>query len=206
MNQMSGSMSFKIRYVNTDLLVAPKGTSNSLGTLKKGAVVLITEDVDPYYYKVRLDNGLEGYIYKDAGKPEPGLSLTKIASVNGTEPKETTPKPAARSSNGVAPEVPAAITERRPISTVRTNGTPRPRPEASAPAPSTARVVGAGPGITITSAEIAVFDKPGIIGRQVAKLRRGERATLLSDDGFFYQVRLSTGIVGYIPRYAGEQS
>jgi hypothetical protein len=201
-------MSFKIKYLNTDLLVAPKGTSNSLGTLKKGAVVLITEDADPYYYKVRLDNGLEGYIYKDAGTTAPGLSLTKIASVNGTEPKEAAPKSAAPSSNGVAPELPG----RRPAATVRASAAPtpapapRPRPEISSSAPSTARVVGAGPGITITSAEIAVFDKPGIIGKQIAKLRRGERAALLSDDGFFYQIRLSTGIVGYIPRYAGEQS
>jgi uncharacterized protein YgiM (DUF1202 family) len=198
-------MSFKIKYVNTDLLVAPKGTSNSLGTLKKGAVVLITDDADPYYYKVRLDNGLEGYIYKDAGKTAPGLTLTKIIAVNGTEPKEAAPKAIAPkagpvvSTNGAAPEV-AAPTVRKSVKA------PRPRPETSAPVPSTARVIGAGPSITISSAEIAVSDKPGITGRQVAKLRRGERVTLLSDDGFFFQVKLATGIVGYIPRYAGEQS
>lgn len=73
---------FKIKWQKADLLVAPKGTSNSLGYLKKGAVVIITEDSDPYYYKVFLDNGLVGFVYKDAGEKGRGLQPTKMSPLN----------------------------------------------------------------------------------------------------------------------------
>ncbi len=198
---------FKIKWQKADLLVAPKGTSNSLGILKKGAVVTVTEDSDPYYFKVSLDNGLEGFVYKDAGEKVRGLQPTKMPSLselaesskpstNGTSSAFGTVTPVEKSAS--------AANGRRPIGGMSRAQNAIPRISESTP-PATARVVGVGPGVTITSGEIAVFDKPGIIGNQVAKLKRGERVKLLNDDGFFYQVQLSTGVTGYIPRYAAEE-
>ncbi len=210
MERNSGSTPFKIRWQKADLLVAPKGTSNSLGSLKKGAVIMITEDNDPYYYKVSLDNGLEGYVYKDAGEKVSGVQPTKMPSLselgmvtsNGTEGGAAEEAPKSPYTNGR--RIPA-VTASTQSTNGNGNGRVAPRPVQSS-VPPAARVVGAGPGVVVTSAEIAVFDKPGIIGKQIAKVRRGERAALLSDAGFFYQIQLSTGVVGYIPRYAAQQS
>jgi uncharacterized protein YgiM (DUF1202 family) len=58
--------------------------------------------------------------------------------------------------------------------------------------------------VSIISGEIAVFDKPGIVGTQVGKLRRGDQVALVAQDDYFYCVTLSNGNAGYIPRYAAE--
>jgi hypothetical protein len=58
--------------------------------------------------------------------------------------------------------------------------------------------------VAIISGEIAVFDKPGIVGTQVGKLRRGEQVALVAQDDYFYCVTLPNGNAGYIPRYAAE--
>ena len=196
---------FKIKWQKAELHVAPSGTSNSLGNLKKGAVVIVTEDSNPYYYKVSLDNGLEGFVYKDAGEKVKGLQPTKLPSLS--EMAEIS-KP---STNGTGPTMDISVEKstsaangRRPIGGMGRARNAVPRITESSP-PTMARVEGVGPGVNITSAEIAVFDKPGIIGNQVAKLKRGERVRLLDDDGFFYKIQLTTGVTGYIPRYAAEE-
>jgi len=206
LNQISGNTPLKIKYQVADLLVAPKGTSNVLGNLLKGAVVLVIEDSDPYYFKVQLDNGLAGYIYKAAGEIVQGASLSKLPTLDSPVPAEVATKPVpARSANGTgAPAVTArasrqAAPKSAPASTSSSSNVRR------EPSTSAAKVSSAARGITVTSAEIAVYDKPGIIGRQISKLRRGERAGLLSDDGYFFQIQLSTGVIGYIPRYAAEK-
>jgi hypothetical protein len=206
-NQISGSTPFKIKYKYTDLYVAPKSTSSVMGTLYKGAVVLVVEDSDPYYYKVKLDNGLVGYVYKDSGVISAGATPSKFP-VTAEEKPAPSPEPSVNGRAKVSsPAVEKAAPAPRPAPAYTpkasaSNGVTRSTESA---APTAARVVGAGPGVTVTSAEIAVYDKPGIIGKQVAKLRRGDRAALISDDGYFYQVRLATGIIGYIPRYAAEK-
>jgi hypothetical protein len=187
--------------------MGPSVTYSIYGNLKKGAVVDVIEDASAYYYKVRLDNGLEGYIYKPSGEFT-SLPLTKItdkelqalASYPGV-----TPSPLMGSMESV--EVPVATNSTTRTSTRRAaissaNGRPPARTTTSEA--SGARLSPTAMNVEVTSAEIAVFDTPGIIGRQVAKLRRGEKVGLVSQDGFFYQVKLANGVVGYIPRYAAE--
>jgi hypothetical protein len=207
LNQMSGSTPFKIKYQVADLLVAPKGTSNVLGNLSKGAVVLVIEDSDPYYFKVQLDNGLAGYIYKAAGEIVQGASLSKLSPIDSPAPAEAATKPVpTRSANGsstptVAARAPRQAAPKSAPASTSSNSSSNSRRESSGPATK----VSSAAIISVTSAEIAVYDKPGIIGRQIAKMRRGELAGLLADDGYFFQIQLSTGVIGYIPRYAAEK-
>jgi Bacterial SH3 domain len=197
---------FKIKYKQAGLHMGPSVTYSVYGNLKKGAVVDVIEDASAYYYKVRLDNGLEGYVYKPSGDFT-SLPLTKVtdkellalAAYSGVVPP-------AQTAESPSIEIPAASgttrTATRRTTVIRSaNGRP---PARTVSESATSRLTPTSMNVEITSAEIAVFDNPGIIGRQVAKLRRGEKVGLVSQDGFFYQVKLANGIVGYIPRYAAE--
>ncbi len=182
-----GTAQFKVKYRTVELQVAPSATASSLGTLKKGAVVTIIAQEDPYYYTVRLDNGLEGYIYKPAGEIVSDISPTPMPRLPG-EPEGN------GSSNGAVPPV---------LGGKKPSNSPTYR-NGAAPSFSAARASGSG--LVITSGEIAVFDKPGIVGKQVAKLKRGDQVMMVGQDSFFYQVALPNGASGYIPRYAAEKA
>lgn len=201
---------FKIKYKQTGLHMGPGVSFSIFGNLKKDAVVDVIEDASPYYYKVRLDNGLEGYVYKPSGEFT-SLPLTKMSDKEMqslSAYKDYMPVSAfPMETNAV--EIPVATNGKSTSATRRTairsvNGRPPVRSGSGIPDVSSARLTPTSMNIEITSAEIAVFDTPGIVGRQIAKLRRGERVGLVNQDGFFYQVQLANGIVGYIPRYAAE--
>ncbi len=211
-NKSFGVSQFRVKYKETALHAGPSGISAYLGTLHKGAVVEVVADTHPYYYKVQLDNGLEGYIYKPAGELTTGLSVTRLAKP--TEEVKLESSPVLPSTNGtyvesaVTPDKkPERLTRVRSVSTSRPSTPPASRNSAAS---YSAGSNGASPNgrvsqaVIITSGEIAVFNKPGIVGQQVGKLKRGERATLVDQDSFFFKVALSNGQVGYIPRYAAE--
>ncbi len=229
MEQLSyGSAQFKVKFRETELKVAPGATTSALGILKKGAVVTVIDtDEDAYYYKVRLDNGLEGYVYKPAGTISQGLTPTRITpertelNTNGTAPATAMPEMTIAptmpdtGSNGNGRVMPAnrngqngrTMPDRytRPASPTR-NGTSSSGSRSSGLDVSSnggGRRAGGGM-VIITSAEIAVFDKPGIVGRQVAKLKRGNQVPLVGQDSFFFQVEVPNGATGFIPRYAAE--
>ena len=212
-----GSAQFRVKYKEAALQSGPSGIAGYLGTLHKGAVVEVLADDHPYYYRVRLDNGLEGYVYKAAGELSSGLSgsllsrsetpvpsveapaspSTQVApltpSVNGDYSAGESVRPAPRiGSSSVRPRMPAA----------RSASVPPPARSSNGTGSQAARR--GGQAVVITTSEIAVFDKPGIVGRQVGKLRRGEQVTLVGQDSFFFEVMLTNGLAGFIPRYAGE--
>jgi uncharacterized protein YgiM (DUF1202 family) len=215
-----GTAQFKVKYRTLELQVAPGATASSLGTLKKGAVVTVIADEGRYYYKVRLGNGLEGYVYKPAGELIGSFTPAPAESSNGKkEVQETKKLKDTSSKNGTPP--PLALEKTRTVSKSRTTTTrngasafPSTPPTSSSVSGVTSASSGSGvklpsadaKDVTITSAEIAVFDKPGLIGKQVAKLKRGDQVTVLGQDGFFFEILLPSGIVGYIPRYAGQLS
>lgn len=178
-----GMAQFKVKYRTVELQVAPGAIASSLGTLKKGAVVTVIADNERYYYKVRLDNGLEGYIYKSAG-----------VLANGAAP---TPMPGAPETNGKGGALP-------PAGGVAPAGRSATYRNGSSPLTPSRPVNSSGRSLRITSGEIAVFDKPGIVGRQVAKLKRGDQVAMVGEDSFFFQVALPNGATGYIPRYSAE--
>ncbi len=202
-----GTASFRITYRTLELQTAPALTATSLGTLKRGAVVTILEDVSRYFYKVHLDNGLEGYVYKPGGELSNNLPPTPLPRV------ETSPGP-----NGALPaaDIDGAVVRNK------LNGVEPPLKNGSSPAPNHSNNQAQppttiysnmaqrrgnnnnGPRLIITSGEIAALDKPGIVGRQVAKLRHNDIVSLVSQDSFFYQVALPNGAHGYIPRYTAE--
>lgn len=240
-NKGLGVSQFRVKYKETTLQIGPSAISGYLGTLRKGAVMEIIGDDHPYYYRVRLDSGLEGYVYKAAGELTSGLgfgggvTLSKVnedisRANNGTvnlkkddvpAPLPNNPPPSASASaNGVAPAVdvrkairpapPAARPARSVASPPTTrssnngrsaNGSSASYSSSSSGARSSGRTSRA---VIVTSGEIAVFSKPGIIGQQVGKLKRGEQASLVDQDSFFFQVALPNGEVGFIPRYAAE--
>lgn len=223
---IGGATQFRIKYKETAIHSEPSAISGYLGTLRKGAVMEIIGDDHPYYYSVRLDNGLEGYVYKDAGEPVGGLNGLRLsidrpsaAARTKSTPPMSGDVPLVGEGNGNSSTAPGA----GDVAPARNPGT---RPSQSRPAYAppvrparngasyntasngTSRQNGtgrAGSAVVITSGEIAVFDQPGIVGRQVGKLRRGEQATIVSKDSFFFQVSLNNGQVGYIPRYAAEE-
>ena len=184
-----GMTQFKVKYRTVELQVAPGATASSLGTLRKGAVVTVIGDGGRYYYKVRLDNGLEGYVYKPAGQV-----------TNGTAPTPMAPVPGLTDTNGNGAVPPANSKASLGQTTTYRNGS-SPLSPTSSPGSN-----GSGHSLIITSGEIAVFDKPGIVGRQVAKLKRGDQVSMIGQDSFFYQVSLTNGATGYIPRYSAEQN
>ena len=202
-----GTASFVIRYRTLELQTAPALTATSLGTLKRGAVVSILEDVSRYYYKVRLDNGLEGYVYKPGGELSNNLPPTPLPSIeirpgpNGALPAADIDGAVARNKlngvepplkNGSSPALNHNSNQAQPSTTIYSSMTQRRGNNSS------------GPRLIITTGEIAALDKPGIVGRQVAKLRHNDVVGLVSEDSFFYQVALPNGSYGYIPRYTAE--
>lgn len=198
-----GTASFKIRYRTLELQTAPALTATSLGTLKRGAVVTILEDVSRYYYKVRLDNGLEGYVYKPGGELSNNLPPTPLPPVetkpgpNGAFPSADIDGAVARNKlNGVEP----------PLKNISNpdNNLMQPHPTVYSLMAQQRNSNDGGPRLIITSGEIAALDKPGIVGHQVAKLRHNDIVSLVSEDSFFYRVALPNGTHGYIPRYTAE--
>ncbi|HEX2916113.1 MAG TPA: SH3 domain-containing protein [Chloroflexia bacterium] len=220
-----GLSQLRIKYRETHLQKGPSGISGYLGTLRKGAVVEIIGDNHPYYYFVRLDNGLEGYVYKDAGEVTSGVMLTRpVTTQVEPAPKETV-TPAAPVAEKKATEAFTSLEMESPFTpaprtspatthngNLRSSGSPSSvngsasRRNASYSASSNRPRPGnrTASTVVVTTGEIAVFDRPGIVGTQVGKLRRGEQASLLGEDSFFFQVSLTNGAVGYIPRYAAE--
>jgi uncharacterized protein YgiM (DUF1202 family) len=206
-----GVNQFRVKYKETALYLGPSAISGYIGTLHKGAVLTVVGDDHPYFYRVQMDNGLEGYVYKASGELSAGLSPTRFGPIeiaespNGAEPIE--------SANGVIPEAtpekPVRQTRVRPATTT-TRSTSRSTGSTSSYSSTSNGARGAASSraaraVVVTSGEIAVFDKPGIVGQQVGRLRRGAKVPVLAQDGFFYQVELTSGQVGYIPRFAAEE-
>lgn len=220
-----GTQLYKVKYRTVELQTAPAFTATSLGTLKRGAVVTILNDAETYHYKVRLDNGLEGYVYKAAG--------AVISGLNPTAMPELTIKPAENHRNGTSNGVVSnngssngffSGTDSTDYLITNKNGngsgrkTERYTPSRNGSsngfeADSSAMTFGnlssghsnsTTRAVKIITGEIAALDKPGIVGHQIAKLRRGDVATVLSEDSFFYEVALPNGQVGFIPHYAAE--
>lgn len=208
-NNILGSR-FKIKYQKAGLHMGPSVAFSVYGYLKKGAVVDIIEDASAYYYKVRLDSGLEGYLYKPAGEVT-SLPLTRLSDEEMKALSVYMPRSETTSMNGAAmSDVPTmgagsrqTPNRRTAVRTITSNGRTPATKGGETVAPG-ARLSPTTMNIEISSAEIAVFDAPGIIGRQVAKLRRGERVALVSQDGFFYQIQLANGTTGFIPRYSAD--
>ncbi len=205
---------FRVKYKETALHGGPSGISAYVGTLRKGAVVELVADDHPYYYRVRLDNGLEGYVYKDAGELTSGIVGPRLTTVvEDAVQKDIAQKDAVQKAmpDVTEPAKPSRLTRIRPGSSANSRpATPLPpRPAAnsngySASSNGTRPAGRASHSVVVTSGEIAIFSKPGIVGQQVGKLKRGERATLIGQDSFFFQVALSDGQTGYLPRYAAE--
>lgn len=207
-----GISQFRVKYQETALYAGPSGISGYIGTLKKGAVVEVVGDDHPYYYHVKLDNGLEGYLYKAAGELTSGLTPTRLNKVEEAVSQDN--NFVAPSLNGASPEANGAngssrLTRVRPASASRPNLRPvttsREKTIANSNGNGTRPTSRNGRAVVVTSGEIAVFSKPGIVGQQVGRLKRGEKATVIAQDGFFFQVALNNGQVGYIPRYAAEE-
>jgi len=207
-----GTAQFKVKYRVVELQVAPGATASSLGTLKKGAIVTIIGDENPYYYQVRLDNGLEGYIYKPAGEltssvPTRLPAVAEVTESNNTVPPTPVPPTIEKAGPTVRPQPqPRTINNSRngtnnTSSSVSSNTR---MPTESSMTGSTPPRTRGGRTLIITSGEIAVFDKPGIVGRQVAKLKRGDKVAMAGQDSFFFQVSMPNGATGYIPRYSAE--
>lgn len=219
-----GSSQFRVKYRETPLLSGPSGISGYIGTLRKGAVLEVLEDAHPYYFLVRLDNGLEGYVYKGAGELTSGLSLTRLKEQEMTVAPPAIAPGLEISPNGATPDNSTEAVKRPTRLSTVTRTTPPARPVRPASRPRN----GASPNgttgsygysassngarnngrmartVVIITGEIAVFSKPGIVGQQVGKLRRGEQVSVLDQDSFFFQVSLPNGQVGFIPRYAAE--
>ena len=207
-----GISQFRVKYKETALYAGPSGISGYIGTLKKGAVVEVVDDDHAYYYHVRLDNGLEGYIYKAAGELTSGLTPTRLDKVEESVPLDN--NFVMPNVNGAGPEPngvssPSQLTRVRPASVSRPNLRPvttsREKSIANSNGNGTRPTSRNGKAIIVTSGEIAVFSKPGIVGQQVGRLKRGEKVMVVAQDGFFFQVALNNGQVGYIPRYAAEE-
>ncbi|MEI6043695.1 MAG: SH3 domain-containing protein [Chloroflexota bacterium] len=227
-----GTAQFKVKFRTVELQVAPGATASSLGTLKKGAVVSVLADANPYYYKVSLGNGLEGYVYKPAGTlsgsiPTPAekgtsnetkgtkaVRTTKETKTIKAATRETKAVKATSTSNGsiASLKVEKSSTASRSKTTASKGGlNALPSKTKSSSGVASSNSGGGvkssssdGQDLLITSAEIAVFDKPGLIGKQVSKLKRGAQVTMLTQDGFFFEVLLPGGTVGYIPCYSGR--
>lgn len=195
-----GTALFKVKYRTVELQTGPSYTATSLGTLKRGAVVTVIEDSSRYFYKVRLDNGLEGYVYKPAGETTSGL---------GPTPMPTLTMEVKAEKNGYAlpsHDIDGAATNGKLLNgngSANHNGKSL-MSQTSVYNLGPLRYNGTNKAVEVTSGEIAALDQPGITGRQVAKLRRGDVVSVVNEDSFFYQVSLPNGIVGYIPRYAAE--
>lgn len=204
-----GTAQFKIKHRVTELRVAPGATTSVLGTLRKGAVVTIISDENRYYYKVRLDNGLEGYVYKPAGEITNGATPSRMPAI-----EEASESSFSSNGNGASPLPPAGSAMRRStvsdrVGTYRNgngNGNGSKPTVSSSNGNGTMPRSGSGRALVVSSAEIAVFDRPGIVGKQVAKLKRGDQVTMIGQDSFFYQVALPNGTSGYIPRYSADLS
>ncbi len=223
-----GSTQFKVKYREIALQSGPSAISGYLGTLHKGAVMDVVGDDHPYYYLVRLDNGLEGYVYKAAGELTTGAQVTRSTPIEKATPevtasatktdKTTIPAPEPTGNARSAPVLPDMTMDamRRPSTTRQAPAAPRTPPIRPAGRSSSSSngysssssgsrpLSRGGNTVVITTGEIAVFDKPGIVGRQVGRLKRGEQVTLVGNDSFFFEVSLTNGQVGFIPRYAAE--
>lgn len=248
-NATYGTQLYKVKYRTVELQTAPAFTATSLGTLKRGAVVTILDDSNPYHYQVRLDNGLEGYVYKAAGEITSGLNPTPMPQTNlklsetpdgAVSPKSgpNNPSNGIVSSNGTSNgtvssngnglsndffTAPGSTEYLIKEKNGRSNGTRRGLDRYNSPRHSnngngsvsengtltfgnlsSGRNNDRASSVKITTSEIAALDTPGIVGRQVAKLRRGDIVSVLKEDSFFYEVALPNGQSGFIPRYAGE--
>ena len=237
-NSLAGSNAaagpqFEVTYRETQLFMAASQIGGTLGTLRKGARMMIIGDPDPYYYRVRLPNGIEGFVYKAAGAQSGSLEGLAPDTIEATP--DLSAADASSEPRSPAPSVRRPTAAPRPRPSVQTDNTlgydlssgdfdvappsvgyglsssegNTSRRAAPAPRPNsitnrrTTTSAETGRSLVIVSAEIAVLDSPNIVGHQLTKLRRGDTVSIIGSDSFFYEVEIS-GLHGFVPRYAGE--